>query len=206
LTKIDRTIVKEPAYKSKPTYCLLVFGQEAKTRIWLVLDSDVLYVDRNGNGDLTENGESLQGDRKPWSVGEVIEADGRTKHTDLRITDQGGAFLIQMRTLKGYQAEVGNEVGQLRFSERPNDAPIVHLAGPLTVLLRERTRAFVLAPGKTVGFIALIGTPGVGKGASVYYHHDTFEKLNMVGEAVFPHKVLGMPPPKAKIMPAKFRY
>ena len=26
LTKIDRTIAKEPAYKSKPKYCLLVFG------------------------------------------------------------------------------------------------------------------------------------------------------------------------------------
>src|SRR5262249_20864309 len=27
LTKIDRTIAKEPAYKNKPQYCLLVFGQ-----------------------------------------------------------------------------------------------------------------------------------------------------------------------------------
>ena len=26
LTKIDRTIAKEPAYKNKPRYCLLVFG------------------------------------------------------------------------------------------------------------------------------------------------------------------------------------
>src|SRR5262249_8147594 len=57
LTKIERTIAKEPAYKSKPKYCLLVFGPEAKTRVWLVLDGDTLYVDRNGNGDLTETGE-----------------------------------------------------------------------------------------------------------------------------------------------------
>jgi hypothetical protein len=53
LTRIDRTIAKEPAYQSKPKYCLLVFGSDAKTRIWLVLDGDRLYVDRNGNGDLT---------------------------------------------------------------------------------------------------------------------------------------------------------
>src|SRR5438067_566227 len=38
LAKIDRTIVKEPAYKSAPKYCLLVFGPEAATRVWLVLD------------------------------------------------------------------------------------------------------------------------------------------------------------------------
>jgi hypothetical protein len=54
LTKIDRTIPKEPGYQTKPVYCLLVFGPEAKERVWLVIDGDVLYVDRNGDGDLTE--------------------------------------------------------------------------------------------------------------------------------------------------------
>jgi hypothetical protein len=206
LTKIDRSIAKEPAYKSKPTYCLLVFGQEAKTRIWLVLDGNELYVDRNRNGDLTDKGESVQAEQKSWNIGEVIEADGKTKHTDLRIADDDGSFLIMMQTSKGYHAEVGNEVGHLQFSERPQDAPIVHLAGPLTVLLRERTRSFVLVRGKTVGFIALIGTSGLGEGASTYYHHDKFEKLNMGGEAVFPDKVLGSSPLKTKIVPAEFRY
>lgn len=60
LSKIERTIRKEPAYQSKtPRYCLLVFGPEANTRIWLVLDGKTLYVDRNGNGDLTEDGEKV---------------------------------------------------------------------------------------------------------------------------------------------------
>ena len=60
LTKLDRTLVKEPAYRSQPRYCLLVFGPEAATRVWLVHDGDTLYVDRNGNGDLTEAGESVR--------------------------------------------------------------------------------------------------------------------------------------------------
>jgi len=60
LTKIDRSIRKEPVYQSKdPQYCLMVFGLEAKVRVWLVLDDDALYVDRNGNGDLTEPGERI---------------------------------------------------------------------------------------------------------------------------------------------------
>jgi hypothetical protein len=60
LTKIDRSLRKEPAYQSKaPQYCLLVFGPQAKARVWLVLDGDALYLDRNGNGDLTEPGERL---------------------------------------------------------------------------------------------------------------------------------------------------
>ncbi len=59
LTKIERKITQEPAYTSKPKYCLLVFGPNAETRVWLVLDGNVLYVDRNANGDLTEDGERV---------------------------------------------------------------------------------------------------------------------------------------------------
>ena len=54
LTKIDRGIGRQPAYKSAPKYCLIVLGPDAKTRIWLVIDDNRLYVDRNGNGDLTD--------------------------------------------------------------------------------------------------------------------------------------------------------
>ena len=57
---IDRTVRKEPAYQSaNPTYCLLTFGPEAKDRVWLVRDGDALFVDRNGNGDLTDPGERV---------------------------------------------------------------------------------------------------------------------------------------------------
>jgi hypothetical protein len=59
LSKVDRTIKKEPAYNGKPRYCLLVFGPKADPRVWLVLDGDTLHVDRNGNGDLTEAGEKV---------------------------------------------------------------------------------------------------------------------------------------------------
>lgn len=94
LAKIDRTIRKEPAYQTKsPRYCLLVFGPEAKTRVWLVLDGDVLYVDRDGDGDLTGAGEREEvptfkpGDG-PFHEGErevnlgSVKDGGRT-HTEL---------------------------------------------------------------------------------------------------------------------------
>ncbi len=58
LTKVDRAIAKEPKYQDQPRYALLVFGPKADRRAWLVMDGeDVLYIDRNGNGDLTEEGE-----------------------------------------------------------------------------------------------------------------------------------------------------
>jgi hypothetical protein len=60
LSKFDRIIAKEPAYTTKaPKYCLLVFGLDARDRVWLVQDGDALYADRNGNGDLTEPGEKV---------------------------------------------------------------------------------------------------------------------------------------------------
>jgi hypothetical protein len=59
LAEIDRTIRKEPNYRGKPRYCLLVFGPKAEAKVWLVRVGDRLYVDKNGNGDLTEAGECV---------------------------------------------------------------------------------------------------------------------------------------------------
>jgi hypothetical protein len=90
LAKIERKIAKELAYQSEaPRYCLLVFGPEAKTRVWLVQDGDVLYVDRNGNGDLTEAGKRValpQGDKnyKSFEAGDI--QDGSLSHTGLVVT------------------------------------------------------------------------------------------------------------------------
>lgn len=74
LAKIDRTIRKEPAYRTKaPKYSLLAFGPEGKDRVWLVRDGNTLYVDRNGNGDLTELGEKVAAEKKP---GRDLEEEG----------------------------------------------------------------------------------------------------------------------------------
>ena len=60
LTTIDREITKEPKYQNQPRYALLAFGPKADRLAWLVMDGeDILYVDRNGNGDLTEEGERV---------------------------------------------------------------------------------------------------------------------------------------------------
>jgi len=61
LNPVPRRIAKEPSYQSAaPRYCRLAFGPDAAHHVWLVLDGDTLYVDRNGNGDLTEGGESAK--------------------------------------------------------------------------------------------------------------------------------------------------
>jgi hypothetical protein len=90
LAKIERKIAKEPAYQTKtPKYCLLVFGLDAKTRAWLVQDGDTLYVDRRGNGDLTEDTNRVkikeQSDsHRQFDAGDIT-LDGLT-HTVLSVT------------------------------------------------------------------------------------------------------------------------
>jgi hypothetical protein len=94
LTRIERSIAKEPRYKTKtPEYCLLLFGPEAKTRVWLVRDGDTLYVDRNGNGDLTEPGEKVAADArdsKPEENVYTFQAGdvrvGKHLHKDLAVS------------------------------------------------------------------------------------------------------------------------
>lgn len=93
LTRIERRIGKEPAYESKPRYCLLVFGPHAKTRVWLVQDGHNLYVDRNANGDLTDGGEKIAAQKsgQPLAPGgdhsfEVSDIrDGELTHKSLRV-------------------------------------------------------------------------------------------------------------------------
>src|SRR6266852_5923684 len=75
LPKIDRSLTKEPKYAHAPKYFLLVFGPVAKTRVWCVFDDKVLYVDRNGNGDLTKEGERfiLNEEETLFLVGDITE-------------------------------------------------------------------------------------------------------------------------------------
>ena len=81
LSKIERRIAKEPAYVCKaPLYGLYVFGPKATTRVWAVFDKssadkqgyDVLYFDRNANGDLTESSKRIVGVNGSFAIGACL--------------------------------------------------------------------------------------------------------------------------------------
>jgi hypothetical protein len=177
LTKIDRTIAREPAYQStSPSYGLLVFGPEARSRAWVVLDGDVLYVDRNCNGDLTEDGERLVIKRKPGakkkpgaadSVSVVItDRDGAKHPITFRLTSEGVGLVARCH---GSQFVGSTYRDDMPFAARPKDAPVVHLNGPLTLQLVDPPRQW--SPGETMDLVVLFGTPGLGKGSFAYMIH-----------------------------------
>lgn len=67
--KIDRPLLEEPDYVAEPRYALFVFGPAGQARMWAVLDKtdaalayyDVLYLDRNCDRKLTDDGERFVG-------------------------------------------------------------------------------------------------------------------------------------------------
>lgn len=99
LTKVERRIAKEPAYQTKaPRYCLLVFGPDASPRVWLVLDGDTLYVDRNGNGDLTEKDEKVTAPAFEKQRGDGLIAGERAIEAGkIRTGPKGGHDLMLMQ-------------------------------------------------------------------------------------------------------------
>src|SRR5687768_5807002 len=97
LAAIPRNIVNEPAYQGKPHYCLLAFGKEAKTRIWLVHDGKSAFVDRNGNGDLTDPCEQVKVGGH-FAINKLVESPG-VVHGNLQVFNaQDGTFEMQLHS------------------------------------------------------------------------------------------------------------
>ena len=189
LTKVDRSIKKEPAYQTKsPKYCLLVFGPEAKTRVWLVLDGDTLYIDRNGNGDLTEEGERVpkQGDK--FLAGDITEADGLTKHTNLVVETDSVSILLRGKCEQGTADRVyRSEQPKLQFADRPQNAPVVHFNGPLTLVLSSPTT--IKKDIDRIRFDVYLGTHGQGQGTFAFVRetsNEDFPKVLHLPKDVFP--------------------
>ncbi|MFO0876277.1 MAG: hypothetical protein U0840_02800 [Gemmataceae bacterium] len=230
LSKIDRTIAKEPVYKSRPRYCLLVFGPEARTRFWLVLDGDVLYVDRTGNGDLTnasakvnrekvfKSQNSLYAEQRLFQAGDITEGAAGPKHTELTLhhcipnptfvptaTDDKQARALLDRNPDAVvvivEIKVGGRLRQVAapaFSHKPQDAPILHFNGPLTMGFHPKWFYGwpVLTRGDTPSTLTVvIGTPGVGEGSFALIGYDDVPKdVHPIVRIQFPAKAPGKAP------------
>jgi hypothetical protein len=142
LSKIERRVLKEPAYKcSRPFYGLYVFGPDAKTRVWAVLDKsrgsaasyDILFFDRNADGDLTAPDERIQGRAGTgsvvFSIGSFVDPVTKQTHTEISITRrEDGSVMLRMKwcdkivVAGGYAPESGPYT---QFAAAPAEAPIL---------------------------------------------------------------------------------
>ncbi len=206
LKKIDRKIGKEPAYAKAPKYCLVVFGAAAKFRVWLVIDGDALYVDLNGNGDLTEKGEKfkLEIDARGYSetceIGEITEPHSKQTHKGMTAYFWGEdrcRFYIdaafenpKLPRLHGFC--------DATFASKAADAPVVHFGGPLKMSMSMAT-----ADDRPAFAVASIGTPGAGKGTYVDYSKSAFRHLK---GKLQPHLELETPGEKDAVVREKDKF
>lgn len=180
LTGIDRGIRKEPKYAGKPLYLLLAFGPEAKVLVWVVLDENTLYIDRNGNGDLTEDGERLDpaqfpGDagnpRSPaFAIGDLTV--GGAKHTDcffsaIRIS----TGLVVARFGLKFEGKTLQIAGptSLAMVESPKDVRVVHFGSPVVTCQPSFTMQGTADANQPTDYRVQVGTPGVGVGSFAAY-------------------------------------
>jgi len=200
LSKIERTIRKEPPYQSKTQrYCLLVFGAEAEMRVWLVFDgNDTLFMDRNGDGDLTAPNEKVKfappesvkvPGRDDWSMrpanfdaGSITAKGGVLPNTRLRVSDGGGTMLYLLQGDKTIQIAGKKEI--LTFAARPERAPILHFNGPLQIRLSPAT---TLRPGDDSSQLGInLITPSRETTACVYQSIEAVpENAHPVAEVSF---------------------
>lgn len=194
--ELDRSLVREPSYPSPPRYALLVFGRDAKKQIMVVQCGSILYVDRNGNRDLTEKSERIVGTRN------TVGRSGRQRHRIVfRVGDIVGAnkeklgFVYEhyrdrslgdfFHLYKNFQPKPyahgqrlqglpGDSRGEFELSSKRETCPVYHFQGPLT--MRRIGNDSFIAGQMDENLAIRIGTPGIGQGSFAAVETDNVPK------------------------------
>lgn len=227
-TTMDRSLRKEPTYESKePQYCLLVFGPESNIRVWVVLDGDVLYLDRNGNGDLTDPGERIAArevyrnleERPDVEVIRTFELNGWKPDEEPVLTcgpqvqwfyvnqliprsDWHDRTWVQFFQEKPLDVAVNTITGHgqrasLSFAASAREAPIVPFDGPRRFALSEKFGPQCFRPGEPYDLAIELHAQGLN--ATV--RTDVFE----VPENVHPVAEIEFPPSRPGKAPIRVR-
>jgi hypothetical protein len=214
--KVDRRIAKEPAYQAKPLYCLALIGPEANVRVWVVVDGERLYVDKNCNGDVSDDGaptelKDKRVDPASFDKVEVSQDGGTTKYffgVTLwsrprfgRTSDEPYHQSVHVHFPDGrYYGAWGDEHSSLIFAETPQNAPVLHYGGDLRMGFEIRQP---LARERGVGALKLsvcVGTPGSRPGAFVHLMYNTIPKgLKPQAVLEFPAAEAGRPPIRVEL-------
>jgi hypothetical protein len=182
LKNIDRAIAKEPKYVAKrPLYGLLAFGPAAQKRIWLVLDHskpdaeryDVLYVELNANGDLTEQSERVVGKTAGNEIRfqlpdlkDPITGAVHTRFTARVSSDPAPTIMVSLAWQGGLKMGGGYpqdpENGYLKLGDKPANAPVMWANGDQPFRF-QRWYGGKLPIGGEEDFKVFIGQPGAGE-------------------------------------------
>ena len=175
VSHLDRTILKEPTYQSTPKYCLLTFGNSGDVRVWMVEDGKRLFVDKNANGDLTDDGPPIEPsnvrhiDANRWDFDYVLDAITPTNGS------RDTSFVLRRWNYGdkadsyGLSLSVGGQIPMYAgwfgtfWATNRAQAPVIHFGGPLTPKLLRRKEFTIGETQKQLDLCFL--NPGSGPGA-----------------------------------------
>ena len=179
-SKVDRKIVSQPKYLAAPRYALLLLGPEGTTKIWMAMDKskagqehyDVLYVDRDGDGNLGEEGERVTAPLNShggldFRLGKVEIPGAKVLLEDFQLTSyphgSTRATFVSFKLsekVKMYGA-YGRNGTYLQFGESPEKAPVLH-ADPTATLAFLHMGPEEMKIGVEDTVMLYIGNPGSG--------------------------------------------
>ena len=150
MSHLDHTIIKEPTYQSTPKYSLITLGDSGDVKVWMVEDGKRLFVDKNANGDLTDDGPPIEPsnvrhlDANRWDfeyVLDVITPTNGSRHTNFVLRrwnyeDKEDSYGLSL-SVGGQMPMYAGWFGTF-WSTNREKAPVIHFGGPFTPKLLRR--------------------------------------------------------------------
>src|SRR5262245_28984390 len=148
--------------------------------VWIVRDHDTLYVDRNANGDLTDD-EPLKPIEEDFGcltyrLDHLLDSDSKRKHTNFEVRVFWGSkkrkladkIAVYLDIDGRYQEMTGGEA-----KEKPGEAPMFHLGQPLHMWVPS---APTFTPGKEAEVHVLVSSWKPGSASTAVSHAKAFPK------------------------------
>jgi hypothetical protein len=204
VSHFDRSIIKEPTYQSTPKYSLMTFGNSGDVKVWMVEDGKRLFVDKNANGDLTDDGPPIGPsnvrhlDANRWDFEYLLDAikpANGSSHTNFVLSrwnynDPEDSYGLSL-TIDGRMPMYAGWFGTF-WSTNRGQAPVIHFGGPFTPKLLRRKDFTLGETGQRLSLCFL--NPGSGPGAESRLSIDALHKF-VVPELTIEWPTAGGSPP-----------
>jgi hypothetical protein len=175
VSRFDYTVLKEPTYQSTPKYCLIALGTSGDVKVWMVEDGKRLFVDRNVDGDLTDDGPPIEPsnlrtlDQNRWDFEYLLDAITPTNGSrDTQFVlrrwnygDKEDSYGLSL-SVNGQMPMYAGWFGTF-WSTNRETAPVIHFGGPFTPRLLRRSEFTVGETGQRLSLCFI--NPGSGPGA-----------------------------------------
>jgi hypothetical protein len=175
VSQVDRTISQEPVYQSTPKYSLITLGNSRDVKVWMVEDGRRLFIDKNANGDLADDGPPIEPskvrrlDANGWDFEYLLDAitpANGTRHSNFVLrrwnyNDKEDSYGLSL-SVYGQMPMYAGWFGTFWSTNREH-APVIHFGGPFTPKVLRR-KEFTLGESQQRLSLCFVN-PGSGEGA-----------------------------------------